>query len=179
MNARSDQWLIRTKENLIAGPYTTEQVRKLVREGQLSNLDELCQANQYWFQLQERDELKKFLGIETPQKNKIDISEEEITETETATLTADVTPPPPSDDIPELPQLPPDDDQTRALPSHTYRKQRIESRRSGTTSVAKRISVSPQLPARLEGISWLRNITWLLIGLAALILYGVLKLIRS
>jgi hypothetical protein len=57
-----DQWLVRTAENVIAGPYTLEQVRGLIKDGQLSLQDEVCQANGYWIFLHETEEVAKQIG---------------------------------------------------------------------------------------------------------------------
>src|SRR5689334_19631050 len=66
MMVAMDQWLIRTAQNKIVGPYSKEQVCKLILEGQLSVQDEVCQANNYWIYLYEKDEVLKQLGIEVP-----------------------------------------------------------------------------------------------------------------
>lgn len=79
-----DQWLIRTVKNVIAGPYSKDQIRQLIQSGQLSLQDEICQANQYWISLYETDEVMRQLGIEIPRSM---IGEEDITETSTETLT--------------------------------------------------------------------------------------------
>jgi hypothetical protein len=80
-----DHWLVRTKDNVIAGPYTSDQVRKLVLDGQLGYQDEICQANHYWIFVHERHEVKKQLGIDVPKPAKK--PGEEVTETETQTET--------------------------------------------------------------------------------------------
>jgi hypothetical protein len=73
-----DQWLIRTADNWIAGPYPKEQVRKMVLEGKLGLQDEVCPANSYWLFLHEYAEIQKALGIQIPKVR----SGEEITETQ-------------------------------------------------------------------------------------------------
>jgi hypothetical protein len=60
------QWLIRTAENVIAGPYEREQVCQLIRDGELNYQDEVCQSNGYWIYLHERDEVLRQLGVEVP-----------------------------------------------------------------------------------------------------------------
>ncbi|MBY0470591.1 hypothetical protein K2X30_05430 [bacterium] len=78
-------WLIRTNRNVIAGPYSQEQVQELVTQRQLTLQDEICPANGYWMYLHEREEVQKVLGVAVPRL--MNSSEEEITETETQTET--------------------------------------------------------------------------------------------
>ena len=78
-------WLIRTVRNVIAGPYESDQVRQLIREGRLDLEDEICPASGYWISLHEREEIRSQLGIEVPKSN--DSSDEEITETQTVNYT--------------------------------------------------------------------------------------------
>src|SRR5689334_9666342 len=61
-----DQWLIRTAQNWIAGPYPQERVRQMILEGKLTLQDEVCLANHYWIHLHEREEVKEQLGVEVP-----------------------------------------------------------------------------------------------------------------
>jgi hypothetical protein len=75
-----DQWLIRTSQNLVAGPYTREQVCQLIRDGQLGLQDEFCAANGYWIYVHEREEVKRVLGVDVPRGAPTD---DEITETQT------------------------------------------------------------------------------------------------
>jgi hypothetical protein len=76
-----DQWLVRTADNWIAGPYPVDQICQMIQEGKLTLQDEICLANQYWVYLHEREEVKQFLGIEVPKAHRgVD---DEVTETET------------------------------------------------------------------------------------------------
>ncbi|MCC7441288.1 MAG: hypothetical protein IT285_06635 [Bdellovibrionales bacterium] len=84
----NDHWLVRTKDNIIAGPYTGDQIRKLILESQLGYQDEICQGNHYWIFVHERHEVKKQLGIDVPKPKKG--SADEVTETETQTETETV-----------------------------------------------------------------------------------------
>ena len=84
MNAQpSDQWLIRTAENLISGPYTRQQICEFIEQGQLQLNDEVCHANTYWFYLHEHDEIRKQLGIELPKELYAGAEESTVTETDT------------------------------------------------------------------------------------------------
>jgi hypothetical protein len=81
VNAQSpDQWLVRTAENRISGPYSRQQIRELIERGQLQLNDEVCQANTYWFYLHEHDEIRKQLGMELPKE--LYANPEEATQTE-------------------------------------------------------------------------------------------------
>jgi hypothetical protein len=75
-----DQWLVRTSANLVAGPYSRDQVCELIKGGQLVHQDEVCAANGFWFFLHEQEEVRKQLGVDMP---KTAASEEEVTETST------------------------------------------------------------------------------------------------
>lgn len=78
-----DQWLVRTSNNIIAGPYSRDQVVKLIHEGKLGLQDEVCQANQYWIFLHEHLEVLRQLNISMPKSSRAE--EEEVTETQTDT----------------------------------------------------------------------------------------------
>jgi|GEM_PF-6086113 len=77
-----DLWLIRTSDNFIAGPYTQEQIRQLIRERQLGLQDELCPANQYWIFLHETEELSRLLGADVLQWLSEDREDVTLTQTE-------------------------------------------------------------------------------------------------
>jgi hypothetical protein len=77
-----DQWLIRTAQNWIAGPYKADQVRQMILDRKLTLQDEVCSANGYWVYLHEREEILQQLGIEVPPPGGPS-SDEEITETQT------------------------------------------------------------------------------------------------
>lgn len=62
-----DQWLVRTAENYLAGPYTRDQIRQLIREGQLGSQDEVCRGNHFWIMLHEKDEVIRQLGADCVQ----------------------------------------------------------------------------------------------------------------
>src|SRR3954471_13137598 len=79
-----DQWLVRTAQNLIMGPYKKEDVLNLIREGSLTLQDEVCQANHFWFYLHEHEELKRQLGLEMPHQLPAD---DDVTLTQTQTET--------------------------------------------------------------------------------------------
>lgn len=48
---------------VVLGPYVTDQVQDMLRQGLLDADDELCPENSYWFALHEAGEVKRFLGI--------------------------------------------------------------------------------------------------------------------
>jgi len=80
-----EEWLIRTHENKIIGPFSKDHVCALIMKGELQIEDEICRGNSYWFSLHEYDEVKKQLGIELP-KSIYRIDDQEVTETETETV---------------------------------------------------------------------------------------------
>lgn len=76
-----DQWLVRTVENWIAGPYPTDQLLKMIQCGKLNPQDEICPANGYWIYLHDSKEVHRLLGVEVSKA--ILTEEDEITETQT------------------------------------------------------------------------------------------------
>jgi hypothetical protein len=64
MEPSTPQWLVRTSQNLIAGPYSRDQVRQMILSGQLRAQDEVCRSNHYWIQLHEREEVSSELGAD-------------------------------------------------------------------------------------------------------------------
>ena len=73
-----DQWLIRTSDNCLAGPFRKDQVCQMIEEGKLSLEDEVCPANGYWVYLHEGEEIYQLLGVRVPKRG----TGEEITETQ-------------------------------------------------------------------------------------------------
>jgi hypothetical protein len=61
-----DEWLIRTHDNQIYGPYTGEVIKNLILDGSLKIEDEVSPANGYWIYLREKEELMKWLEVEVP-----------------------------------------------------------------------------------------------------------------
>ena len=57
-------WLIRSIDNKIYGPISKSKLIDLINSGKINNFDELCKANSYWFYLSEKNEVKKFLGLD-------------------------------------------------------------------------------------------------------------------
>jgi hypothetical protein len=88
--------MVRTTSNVIAGPYSKDQVIQLIRDGKLTHEDEVCRANHYWIFLHESDEVSRQLGIEMPRAARD--SDDEDTQTETA-LTE------PGSDLPDMPDV--------------------------------------------------------------------------
>ena len=76
------EWLIRTAENLIAGPYTSQQVREFIAEEKINRHDEICQSNHYWIYLHEGEELWDQLQIRLPHG----MSDDELTQTEDVSI---------------------------------------------------------------------------------------------
>jgi hypothetical protein len=87
-----DQWLIRTSENWIAGPYSKEQVCQMILDGKLSLQDEVCVADGFWIYIHEREEVKQLLGIDVP-KSKLASDDEEVTQTQSNLEEDDITDP--------------------------------------------------------------------------------------
>lgn len=100
-----DLWLVRTVKNMVAGPYTRDQLKKMVLEGQLGPQDEICQANEYWFFLYETDEVKRQLGIDVPRTPYGLGEDEDATETSTEMIMETETPTPVANERGDVPEL--------------------------------------------------------------------------
>ncbi|MFG1503451.1 hypothetical protein [Halobacteriovorax sp. ZH5_bin.2] len=60
-------WLIRTKSNKILGPLSKQKVIEFVQDGTLTDEDEICSGNGYWFWIKEEDLLNRYLFGEEEQ----------------------------------------------------------------------------------------------------------------
>jgi hypothetical protein len=54
-------WIIRTKTNYILGPVSREKLIELIHSGSLTDEDELCSGNGFWFYFREKDLLDHYL----------------------------------------------------------------------------------------------------------------------
>jgi hypothetical protein len=54
-------WLIRTTSNQILGPIKKDKLKELLSAGSLKAEDEVCSGNGYWFSVNERDLVEKYL----------------------------------------------------------------------------------------------------------------------
>jgi hypothetical protein len=134
MDLGTPQWLVRTAQNLVAGPYSREQVRQMILSGQLKAQDEICRSNHYWIQLHEREEVSAELGSDVLAHLSNDVDEEAtLTRTDPGaglrpvqTTSASKTPfpeaPPaesPSEEvIPDLPDLAEFEDEQTSVLTH-------------------------------------------------------------
>jgi hypothetical protein len=78
-------FLIRTKENRISGPFPKEVILARMQSGELREMDEVCPSSGYWIYLHERDESLRMLGVALARTEDF---HEENTETDTETVTA-------------------------------------------------------------------------------------------
>jgi hypothetical protein len=78
----TDQWLVRTSQNLIHGPYSKQEICQFIQNAKLTTLDEVCSssASGYWFFLHEIAEVKSQLGVNPPVP--AHHPDDEVTETE-------------------------------------------------------------------------------------------------
>jgi tetratricopeptide (TPR) repeat protein len=63
MDETNDQlgWLIRDTSNRIRGPFKQSEIVQLIKKGQLKSKTEIARANSYWFAIEEKTELARFL----------------------------------------------------------------------------------------------------------------------
>lgn len=57
-----EQWLVRTADNRISGPFAKDQLRELLQAGKLGLRDEVCPENGHWIFLHEKEEVARQLG---------------------------------------------------------------------------------------------------------------------
>jgi hypothetical protein len=78
-----DEWLIRTADNQISGPFSRQQIMSMIQSAELTLEDEICGAGNYWIYLHENQEVKAQLGIDVPKTLYKNPQEATLTETET------------------------------------------------------------------------------------------------
>lgn len=54
-------WLIRTKNNHILGPISKKKLLELLENENIRQDDELCSGNGYWFKVEERELMDKYV----------------------------------------------------------------------------------------------------------------------
>jgi hypothetical protein len=159
-----EQWLVRTQQNVIMGPYSREEVREMIQEGSLGLQDEVCQANHYWIYLHEREELIKQLGMEPPAYQ---VSDEDVTLTQTETET----------------QL--------AVTAQEFKDFTDAPEETGVFTRSSAQSGRPQIPlnipklekvfviGQLEKVSFWRGVAWALVVLTVILAAVVIALLRD
>lgn len=158
------EWLVRTAENQIAGPYTAQQVREFIAEEKINRHDEICQANAYWIYLHEGDELWDQLNVRLPRGGE----DSEITQTEDISLP----------EFPELNEQALDEEdieertlllRNRQIRQFHPRPQRSLGTLTRSTSLRGRTAVP--VPAPVRTITP-RTLKWIVLGLT-LVLFGL------
>jgi hypothetical protein len=194
-----DLWLVRTPENRIVGPFPKTEVCRLIQAGELGPQDEVCRADHYWFSLHETEECDAQLGVR-PQAKKAKRgppgsagAEEEITETQTEVPEGEVAAAPGEfDDIPDLPT---DAGGTQGTAVVRRAKRRSAAKsfgaqapggdparlplRASSASAAAPMKVSVRGISRVERPSIWKSAAWVLVLLAGLLVYSVLKVLKT
>lgn len=62
----SEDWLVRTLDNWISGPFSKEKIQEMILDGQLNSEDEICLSGSYWVHLYQEEELKSQFGFSLP-----------------------------------------------------------------------------------------------------------------
>ena len=146
-----DQWLIRTADNWIAGPYTKEQVCEMIQDKKLSLKDEICPGNGYWFYLSEQAEVRKHLDIEMTAE--VSRPDEEITQNglEAGEATD-----------PAMPRQPESGSIMRT-------RKRKAGAATHTAHPFGQASISPQLPASSEDLLSWKGLIWVGAGIGIVV----------
>ena len=175
-----DQWLIRTHRNVIVGPYPKDEIVRQIKEGLLTQQDEVCHANDYWIYLHERDEVIRQLGVDIPKPG---VFEEESTQTQTDTDLLEETTDP--NMVPELSQSlqeigeNPSVMANRAFRSHGSQPVRKNPRSSNELPTGMPSSRSDERSASIEGASIWRLLAAVLIVCAVFVMFLVLRKLRG
>ncbi len=61
------KWLARTRNFEILGPLGSEEIEELINQGKLVDADEICQANGFWFSLDEKVLVERYFLNEEKQ----------------------------------------------------------------------------------------------------------------
>jgi acyl-CoA synthetase (NDP forming) len=178
-----DQWLVRTAKNQLAGPFSREQVRVLIKEGRLSLQDEVCQASGYWIYLHEREEVSAALGADVPE-TLVASSGEESTVTGTDTEVVEKTDPEldHARPLPELALNPNDGpDNTAVLSNRAFRQFRMahspQKKPAAVAELPKEIFEPQVQSSALEKPSLWRGIALFLVVLSGALVFAVLKVL--
>lgn len=179
-----DQWLVRTTRNFISGPYSRTELCELIESGELGSQDEICRAGNYWIFLHERDEVINQLGIE-PSKLKLIESEEDVTLTQTETLSEFET----EEEraiLPEVPELSESvTENTAVLKNRALRQFQPKKKKSLLSTVSQTHSHRVSLRTRgresvsVERASFWRGFAWGLVLLIGVLFVWVLKILRA
>jgi hypothetical protein len=60
-------WLIRTFQKQILGPVSKQKLLEFIQKGSVGVTDEICSGNGYWFSLQEKELIERYLKGDVPQ----------------------------------------------------------------------------------------------------------------
>jgi len=185
MQAHPDaQWMIRTAQNKIQGPYSIDEIRGFIQSGKLTTLDEVCPSGSYWFFLHEAGEVKNLLGVDPPKP--LHDADDDVTETEVSTQGQPSTKPKPgteslADNEEEettgvVPQSKPRASTLEKTPYH-------ESAASDALEQALQRSQSidqtgPRWVGKVEALSFWKGFTVFLSILGVVIFLSILRMIK-
>ena len=186
--AQDTQWMIRTAQNRINGPYSIEEIRTFIKDGNLTTLDEVCPSEGFWFFLHEAVEVEKLLGVSPPVP--LHGAEDEVTQTEVvASGTATATKGRPSESLTDS-----DDVDTGVFVQGGIRRSSTGDHIAPNKTPYPESSASASLEQALNrtrdndpGISWLQRVelvsfwkilTVFITGLGMVVFLAILRLIR-
>ncbi len=59
-NLEQENWLIRSKDNIVSGPFGKKQILQMIKAGELKGKTELAPANSFWFYCDEKQLLEQY-----------------------------------------------------------------------------------------------------------------------
>jgi hypothetical protein len=185
------------------GPFARPDLVEMIQDGKLGLQDEVCQATGYWIYLHEHQEVQRQLGVQVPRSAKSAHGgageDDEVTETQTeAPLSYELD----RGSVPVIPDLPAESDGNTAmftrrspsaspsvpapssargvrnpplLPRHT-----AHASGSGTADAhSPKVIMLPPPMQIIERSSIWRGFAWILIVASCVIIYAVLRLLRT
>ncbi|MFN8369154.1 MAG: hypothetical protein U0T83_00860 [Bacteriovoracaceae bacterium] len=99
-------WLIRTRNHRILGPITKEKLIELYESGSLSEDDEICSGNGYWFYVKEIALVEKYVKGDIVQSfNPISEAKSVLTKSQSETVEDESGPKLPNSDDLDYPDI--------------------------------------------------------------------------
>ncbi len=182
----SAKWLVRTSNLKLMGPFSYGELCQLIHDRQVGLNDEVCPSNSYWFYLNERHEVKRWLGVEIPRArggrsgdSTSGADDEDMTETDTgegpraqAAKTRPISVSGASGASGEAVAA------TEASMGEATEGTRWVKRPESLSPPAAPRRETPQVARKHAGAGFFKSFGWLLILAATLVAYALLRLSR-
>jgi hypothetical protein len=152
------QWMVRTAQNVMKGPYSIDEIRDFIQSSKLTTLDEVCPSGGYWFFLHEAEEVETQLGVAPPLP--LHAAEDEVTQTEV------------------MEELKDDEDGEHGTSVVSRTPKRRHSRAEVIVRPGPSLNDPMQWTKRVEPVSYWKAVTIVMTAVAVILFLGILKLFR-